>query len=77
MFMLPRPGGGDTGQLLTSVVDAGKPRGASYVVVEDAASHGTQARAAGAEVVIAPRDSSHGARDYTCRDPRGEAARKG
>lgn len=71
MIMLPRPGEGGTGELLSSVAEAGKPTGAFYVVVDDADAHAERARAAGAEILVAPRDRDHGGRDYTCRDPEG------
>lgn len=39
-----------------------------YVVVEDVDAHHARAVAAGAEVVIAPRDTDYGAREYSARD---------
>lgn len=42
-----------------------------YVVVEDADAHCERARAAGAEIVMAPEDRPYGGRDYTCRDLEG------
>lgn len=71
MVMLPRPGEGETGRLLTSVADAGKPTGGFYVVVDDVDGHAAQARAVGAEILVEPRDRGHGGRDYTCRDHEG------
>lgn len=42
-----------------------------YVVVDDCDAHCTHARAAGAIIVMEPRDEDYGGRDYTCRDPEG------
>lgn len=71
MVMLPRPGAGETGRLLNSVEGAGRPTGGFYVVVDDVDGHAEQARAAGAEIVVEPRDRGHGGRDYVCRDHEG------
>jgi len=45
--------------------------GGVYVVVPDVDAHHAAAKAAGAEVVIAPRDTDYGAREYTARDCEG------
>lgn len=71
MVMLPRPGQGPTGELMRSVADAGKPTGGFYIVVDDADAHADRARAAGADIIVEPRDRDHGGRDYVCRDPEG------
>jgi len=42
-----------------------------YVVVDDCDAHCARARAAGARIVMEPRDQDYGGRDYTCRDPEG------
>ncbi len=42
-----------------------------YVVVEDCDAHFARARAAGARILIEPRDEEYGGRDYTCRDLEG------
>jgi uncharacterized glyoxalase superfamily protein PhnB len=42
-----------------------------YVVVEDADAHHDRAKAAGAEIVMAPRDTDYGSRDYAAKDPEG------
>lgn len=44
---------------------------AAYIIVNDVDAHCAQARAAGAEIVLPPRDQDYGGRDYTCRDPEG------
>lgn len=71
MVMLPRPDEGETGGLLSAVADAGKPTGGFYLVIDDVDAHAERARAAGAQIVIEPRDRAHGGRDYTCRDHEG------
>jgi uncharacterized glyoxalase superfamily protein PhnB len=45
--------------------------GGVYVVVPDVDAHHAQAKAAGAEIVIAPRDTDYGAREYSARDLEG------
>lgn len=39
-----------------------------YVVVHDVDAHCATARAAGAEIVIEPRDTEYGSREYSARD---------
>ena len=45
--------------------------GASYVVVGDADAHHAQAVEAGAEIVMALRDTDYGSRDYAAKDLEG------
>jgi len=42
-----------------------------YVRVDDVDAHCARARAAGAEIVHAPRDTDYGAREYSVRDIEG------
>lgn len=42
-----------------------------YGVVPDADAHHARAAAAGARVVLAPRDTPHGSREYAALDPEG------
>jgi uncharacterized glyoxalase superfamily protein PhnB len=42
-----------------------------YIIVEDVDRHHAQAVAAGAKVVIDPKDEHYGGRNYSCRDPEG------
>jgi uncharacterized glyoxalase superfamily protein PhnB len=42
-----------------------------YVVIEDADAHHDRAKAAGAEIVMALRDTDYGSRDYAATDPEG------
>src|SRR5262249_16468132 len=47
--------------------------GGVYVVVADTDEHCARARQAGAEIVRQPRDSEYGSREYSTRDPEGNA----
>lgn len=40
-----------------------------YVIVADVDAHHATAVAAGAQVVMAPKDEDYGGRGYSCRDP--------
>lgn len=71
MVMPAVPGRGEYGQMLSSLADAGKPTGGAYVIVDDPYGHAERARAAGADIVIEPRDRDYGGADYTCRDLEG------
>jgi uncharacterized glyoxalase superfamily protein PhnB len=42
-----------------------------YVAVDDVDAHCARARAAGAEIVIEPRDTDYGSREYSARDCEG------
>ena len=44
---------------------------ATYVIVDDADAHHACAVAAGAEIVMPPKDEDYGGRGYSCRDPEG------
>jgi uncharacterized glyoxalase superfamily protein PhnB len=44
-----------------------------YVAVEDPDAHCARARAAGAQIVMDLHDTDYGSRDYTARDPEGNA----
>jgi uncharacterized glyoxalase superfamily protein PhnB len=46
---------------------------AIYVVVEDVDGLHTRARAAGAEVALEPADTDYGSREFSVRDPEGNA----
>lgn len=55
------------------VLITAEPTGGFYLVIDDVDAHAERARAAGAQIVIEPRDRAHGGRDYTCRDHEGHA----
>jgi uncharacterized glyoxalase superfamily protein PhnB len=42
-----------------------------YITVPDADAHHDRARAAGAQIIMAPVDEDYGGRDYVCRDLEG------
>lgn len=42
-----------------------------YVIVDDADAHHARAKAAGAEILMAPKDQDYGGRDYSARDLEG------
>ena len=42
-----------------------------YIIVADVDAHHAVAAAAGAQVVMAPKDEDYGGRGYSCRDPEG------
>ena len=44
---------------------------AAYLYVADIDAHFARAKAAGAEVVVALKDTDYGSRDYSARDPEG------
>jgi uncharacterized glyoxalase superfamily protein PhnB len=56
---------------MKTVAQAGGPTIGLYLIVEDVDAHAERARAAGAEIVLAPRDQPYGGRGYTARDPEG------
>ncbi|MEU3713951.1 VOC family protein [Streptomyces catenulae] len=60
---------GHGGPFDAAMADAG-PSGV-YVVVEDVDAHHDRARAAGVEILMAPRDQEYGSRDYLARDAEG------
>jgi uncharacterized glyoxalase superfamily protein PhnB len=42
-----------------------------YVIVDDCDAHYARAKAAGAQILMEPRDEDYGGRHYACRDPEG------
>ena len=50
---------------------ADPPVSSIYVIVDDVAAHAESARAAGAEILMEPRNQDYGGSDYTARDPEG------
>jgi uncharacterized glyoxalase superfamily protein PhnB len=61
----------EDGQGWLTAAEAGGFTQTNYVIVEDVDGHCARARAAGAEVTMAPRDESYGGRGYAVRDPEG------
>lgn len=59
------------GRLMKSPRDMGGVTQSIYLVIADSDTHHATAKAAGAEIVMAPVTHDYGGRDYTCRDPEG------
>ncbi|MBC7987235.1 MAG: VOC family protein [Sphingomonadaceae bacterium] len=51
--------------------EAGGNTQAAYVVLDDVDDHAARARAAGAEIIMAPEDQDYGGRSYAALDPEG------
>lgn len=58
---------------LTTVRQAGGNTQTIYMVVDDVDTHADRARAAGADIFMAPKDQDYGGRGYGARDPEGNA----
>jgi uncharacterized glyoxalase superfamily protein PhnB len=73
MIMLSSLGDSDWAKKagLRTVAEAGGNTQAPYVVIDDVDGHAARARAAGAEIVSAPKDQDYGGRVYSARDPEG------
>ncbi len=61
----------DFGRLMKSPRDVGGVTQSIYLVIADTDAHHATAKAAGAEIVMAPVTQDYGGRDYTCRDLEG------
>jgi uncharacterized glyoxalase superfamily protein PhnB len=59
------------GRLMKSPRDVGGVTQSINLVIADADAHHATAKAAGAEIVMAPVTQDYGGRDYTCRDLEG------
>jgi uncharacterized glyoxalase superfamily protein PhnB len=51
--------------------DVGGVTQAAYLYVADVDAHCARAKEAGAEIVIGPKDTDYGSREYSARDPEG------
>jgi uncharacterized glyoxalase superfamily protein PhnB len=73
MIMIGPEGKGEFGQAYMTMPDkaGGRSTQVVYVIVEDVDAHHARAKAAGAEILIAPKDESYGGRNYAARDPEG------
>lgn len=73
MIMIGPDQKGDFGKRFMTMPDkvGGRCTQAVYVIVEDVDAHHGRAAAAGAEILIAPKDESYGGRNYAVRDPEG------
>ncbi len=72
MIMLGSAGDDEFGRLQRPLERPDAPVSQSpYVIVADVDAHHATAVAAGAQVVMAPKDEDYGGRGYSCRDPEG------
>ena len=72
MIMLGSAGDDEFGRLQQPLERPDAPVSQSpYIIVADVDAHHATAVAAGAEVVMAPKDEDHGGRGYSCRDLEG------
>ena len=72
MIMLGSAGDDEFGQLQRPLERPDAPVSQSpYVIVADVDAHHATAVAAGAQVVMAPKDEDYGGRGYSCRDLEG------
>lgn len=72
MIMLGPNVDSEFGRFMTMPKDTGgRCTQTIYVIVDDVDAHHSQAAAAGAEIVMPPKDQDYGGRDYSCRDPEG------
>ena len=56
---------------MRTAAEAGGPTVGLYLIVEDVDAHAERARAAGASIILEPRDQDYGGRGYSARDPEG------
>jgi uncharacterized glyoxalase superfamily protein PhnB len=56
---------------LKTVAEAGGNTQTPYVVIDDVDAHAARAKAAGADIFLAPVDQDYGGRLYSARDPEG------
>src|SRR5688572_4569710 len=75
MVMLGPDQGGEFGKRFMTLPERAGGRCTQIVciIVDDVDAHHERARAAGAEIVMAPQDQSYGGRSYAARDPEGHA----
>lgn len=73
MVMLGPDQGGEFGMRFMTMPERAGARCTQIVciIVADVDAHHDRARAAGAEIVMAPQDQSYGGRNYAARDPEG------
>ena len=56
---------------MRTAAEAGGPTVGLYLIVEDVDAHADRARAAGAEIILEPRDEDYGGRGFSARDLEG------
>lgn len=75
MIMIGPDGKGEFGKKYMTMPERAGRRctQAVSVIVEDVDVHHARAKAAGAEILVAPKDEDYGGRNYAARDPEGHA----
>ena len=72
MIMLGSAGEDEFGRLQQPLATPDAPVSQSpYIIVPDVDAHHAAAVAAGARIVMEPKDEDYGGRGYSCRDPEG------
>jgi len=73
MIMIGPDGGGEFGKRFMTLPERAGERCTQVVciIVKDVDAHHDRAKAAGAEIVMAPADAGYGGRNYAARDPEG------
>ena len=72
MIMLGSARDDEFGRLQSTVRALGGVTQSAYIVVDDVDALCEQARAAGAEIALEPKDEDYGGRLFSCRDPEGQ-----
>lgn len=75
MIMLGPDEKGEFGKRVMTLPEraGGRCTQAVYAIVADVDAHHAKAKAAGAEILLPPKDESYGGRVYSARDPEGHA----
>lgn len=71
MIMLGSAREDEFGALMKTPTQSGAVTQSPYIVVEEVDALCEKVRAAGAEIIIEPKDEDYGGRVFTCRDPEG------
>ena len=72
MIMLGTARDDEIGRIMRTAAELGGTSQSAYIIVPDVDAVAERARAAGAEMLIEPRDEGYGGRGFTCRDPEGQ-----
>lgn len=72
MIMLGTARNDEFGTIMKTAEALGGVSQSPYILADDVDAVCERAEAAGAEILIRPRDESYGGRGFTCRDPEGQ-----
>lgn len=72
MVMLGNAQDDEFGKLQKTAQDLGGNSQSAYIIVSDVDAIYRKARAAGADIVMEPKDEDYGGRGFSCRDPEGQ-----